>query len=183
MGTAREPKTFEKLLKEAAGFAKRKVVNFFSVSLLAPEHTKTRGGQGKQRVMKPLVDDVLNNRQFEHADPRRRIVENMRQKLEAEPAGSSVVFAVSLRGIERIWYLEMHSAIQADGPIERWRIIARLDAPDFEDYAQATEQSGKIESTRLACALGSQHFTAHLPPEPPLIRRNADWTEAVKGAW
>ena len=168
MDTVVDPERFEWLLDEAARSANRTLaVNFFSVSALALEHTKTKGGQTKTNVLKPLVAEILNHRRFAQTHPRRPEVERIRQKLEAEADGEPVVYAVYLKRTGRIWRYALQSAIQTDGPIERWRIVAKLEGPNFADYDPEREEAGENESRRLAEQLGSQHFTATLPTEPP----------------
>ncbi len=157
---------FSGRLKEAEAFSNRTVVNFFSVSALALEHTRTRGGQGKQWVLKPIVQEILRNPRFNNAHRRWTAVERIRQQLDAEVDGSPVVYAVYLRGLKHMWYYHVHAAIQAAGPIEKWRIVARLDAPEFTDYRPQMERDRKIESAKLA-GPRSQHFTSILPSEPP----------------
>jgi hypothetical protein len=163
------PAEVNRLCEDAVGFAQSRVVNFFSVSALALEHTITRGGQTKERVLKPLVVEILNNRQFGRCDPRRAEVEGISAKLNAEPGGDPVVYAVYLKGATRMWRPVVHEAVQADGPVERWRIVAKVEAGPFANYDACRKRSATLESARLANQLGSEHFTAGLLAEPPAV--------------
>ena len=158
---------FEWLLAEAAAFSRRVgTVNFFSVSRQALEHTETKGGQGKELVLKPLVAAILANQQFGHLNPHRPDIERMNQRL-AEADGTPVVYAVYLKGLGGMWLYDIQTAIQANGPIPSWRIVARLDAPDFTEYSDERKTVAEIESRRLTRTEGSQHFTVRLPTDPP----------------
>lgn len=164
---ANDRSAFDFLLQEAAAFSRRVgTVNFFSVSDQALQHTVTRGGQGKEWVLKPLVAEVLGNKRFAQTNPYRADLERMHQKLAATD-GTPVVYAVYLKGLDGMWLHDTQSAIQVNGPIPIWRIVARLDAPDFTNYDKEKSLIAKIESRRLTRTKDSKHFTTKLTTDPP----------------
>jgi len=164
-----EPDVFERLLDDAKKFPQRAAINFFSVSVQALEHTKTRGGQAKQSVLRRIATEILSNQGFPRNHTNREPLEAIAQILAIQD-GTPVVYAVNLEGLHDLWYDDAQTAIHINGPILSRRIVARLNAPYFTeaDYSTYRMLEGGTESRGLAGRMSnSQHFTATLPTEPP----------------
>jgi|ERR1044071_3852789 hypothetical protein len=137
-------------------------VNFFALSESALWYTQWKGGQGVHLHAKPLAEKIRTSRDLKLSIDEARIMDEVWAKLCRVQEGTPVVYAVDLNGLENACYNRSALAVQIEGGVDPKRLVAKINAVDFTDYALINAKA-LIPKAKILINPECKHFVSKLP--------------------
>ena len=125
-------------------------VNFFPISELALKHTEQRGGQGIEMCLKPVIQKLLCVPELDKHENARSILNTWWSEIEAIQNSTSLVYAVDLQSFASELTWNIGGAYQVRGTVSPDKIIAKLEAPNFNDYGKIDRVTLQAKTRQMA---------------------------------